>query len=400
MRDRIARRNDPENLKAELPVIPEDLPDQLPTLLTASAPSQPMEGPLKIAIVAPPWFEIPPPSYGGIEVVCGTLVDGLVRRGHNVTLIGVGKNGTTGHFHSTNAEPQFAHISQTSPEVLHIARANEFIESQHFDVVHDHTNAGPLSAALRTAPTVVTVHRPIHELADYYRLLRDSICLVAVSNSQRAPRPDLNWAGTVHNGVPLQQFTFNPQPGDYALWLARFNPEKGPDIAIEMCRKAGVPLILAGKLNEEDEHDYLEKEIRPMLGPDVKLVLNADRRSVVQLVRNARCLVHSVRWAEPFGMVLIEAMSCGTPVLGLNRGAVSEVVLDGVTGWVRDDPDELAEMLPQVDQLDRGACREHVKQHFSGGAMAAGYEQVYRSLIAERDIASGAASMLRSRRED
>lgn len=358
-----------------------------------------MTGPLKIAIVAPPWFEIPPPSYGGIEVVCGTLVDGLVRRGHNVTLIGVGKNGTTGHFYATNPEQQFAEISMTTPEVTHVALANKFIESQNFDIVHDHTNAGPLMAGTRTAPTVVTAHRPIEEMGDCYEALGDSVSLVAVSNNQRAPRPDLNWAGTVHNGVPLQQFTFNPEPGRYALWLGRFNPVKGPDLAIEMCRKAGVPLILAGKVNEEDEHEYLKNEITPMLGPDVELVLNADRRAVVKLVRDASALVQSVRWAEPFGMVMIEAMSCGTPVLGLRRGAVPEVVLDGVTGWVRDEPDELAELLPRVGELDRAACREHVRQRFSGGAMAAGYEQIYQSVIAEREIARGADSMLRSRRE-
>ncbi|HEX3732432.1 MAG TPA: glycosyltransferase family 4 protein [Mycobacteriales bacterium] len=358
-----------------------------------------MEGPLKIAVIAPPWYEIPPPGYGGVEVVCGTLVDGLVRRGHNVTLIGVGKNGTTGHFYATNDTPQFAEMSKTTPEVTHIARANEFIESQNFDIVHDHTNAGPLSAGLRTPPTIVTVHRPIAEAAPYYKALGDTIRLVAVSDNQRVPRPDLNWAGTVHNGVPLQQFTFNPEKGGYALWLARFNPEKGPDIAIEMCRKASVPLVLVGKVNEEDEHEYLENTIKPMLGPDVKLVLNADRRSVVELVRNAGCLIHSVRWAEPFGMVMIEAMSCGTPVLGLRRGAVPEVVLDGITGWVRDDPEELAELLPRVGELDRADCREHVRQRFSAGAMAAGYEEVYQSVIAERAITDGASSMLAGRPE-
>jgi glycosyltransferase involved in cell wall biosynthesis len=164
------------------------------------------------------------------------------------------------------------------------------------------------------------------------------------------------------------------------LWLARFCPDKAPEVAIEACREIGLPLVLAGKCQEPIEHRHLEEVVRPMLGPDVELVVNGDRRLTSQLVASARCLVMPIRWEEPFGMVMIEAMAHGVPVVAFNRGAVPEVVRHGVTGFLCERPEELPAALAQAALLDPAACVAHVKENFSPDLMASRYEQVYRAM--------------------
>jgi glycosyltransferase involved in cell wall biosynthesis len=265
---------------------------------------------------------------------------------------------------------------------LHAARVNRLLREGDFDVVHDHTVGGPLTAALRAAPTVVTVHGPADgELGDFYAALDDSIHLVAISNDQRRRRPELPWVGTVHNGVDPAGFPLSPRPDGPVLWLGRFCPDKGPDLAIRASRAAGLSLVLAGKCSEAEERRYLDRVIRPLLGEDVRLVLDADRRTTGEMLAEARCLIMPIRWNEPFGMVMIEAMASGTPVVALRLGAVPEVVRDGVTGWIRDHPSELPDALLRVGELDPGACTAYVHANFGADLMARRYERVYRSVI-------------------
>jgi len=337
------------------------------------------EQPLRIAMVAPPWYEIPPRGYGGVEAICGTLVEQLVARGHNVTLIGAGEDGTPARFLPTYQEPQHQRLGETMPELVHAATVNRLLAEGDFDVIHDHTLSGPLTAAQRRAPTVVTVHGPVDgELGDFYARLGDTVHLVAISDSQRRLRPSLAWAATVHNSVRLEQFPYQSDKGSYALWLARFCPDKAPELAVKACREAGIPLVLAGKCSEEAERSYLADVVRPLIGPEVEVVLNADRQRVLQLLAGARCLLLPLRWAEPFGMVMIEAMACGTPVVALDSGSVSEVVRSGVTGLICDDEAELPAALHAVTAISPDACREHVRRWFSAELMAERYEQVYR----------------------
>ena len=339
--------------------------------------------PLRIAMVAPPWYELPPSGYGGIEMICAALVDVLVARGHEVTLFGAGRRtGTAGRFVSTTPQLQYPRLSQAMPVVLHAARVNRLLRDGDFDVVHDHSTGGPLSAGLRAAPTVVTVHGPADgELGDYYAELADSIHLVAISNDQRRRRPELPWVGTIHNGVDPVNFPASPSPDGPVLWLGRFCPDKGPDLAIRACRDAGLPLVLAGKCIEPEERRYLQRVIQPMLGEDVRLVLDADRQTAGRLLAEARCLIMPIRWNEPFGMVMIEAMASGTPVVALRRGSVPEVVRDGVTGWIRDHPAELPGALLRVRELEPAACAEYVRAKFGAELMARRYERVYRMVI-------------------
>jgi glycosyltransferase involved in cell wall biosynthesis len=340
-------------------------------------------------MIGTPFYEIPPQGYGGVELICADLVNALVDCGHEVTLFGGGTySGTNATFVSTTPELQEERLGLAPPELLHAARVNRLLQDSGdaFDVVHDHSAAGPLMAGTRPAPTVVTVHAPTDgEFGDLYADLGTSISLVAISDFQRKLRPDLNWVATVHNAVDPDCFVPAHRPDGPVLWLARFTPDKGPDLAIEACRAAGLPLVLAGKCNEPDEQAYLEETIRPMLGPDVRLVLDADRATTRELLTEARCLIMPIRWHEPFGMVMVEAMASGTPVVALRRGSVPEVVRHGETGWICDEPDELPAWLGRCGELDSSACVAHVRKHFSAEVMAQGYVDVYRRTI-ERGV--------------
>jgi glycosyltransferase involved in cell wall biosynthesis len=382
-------------------------------------------------MVAPPWYELPPQGYGGLEVIVAALVDGLVDRGHEVTLFGAGTStGTRARFVSTNPELQYPRLGELMPAVLHGARVNQLIADGDFDVVHDHTTDGPMTAPIRRIPTVVTVHGPVDgEFGDYFAALGNSVRLVAISQAQRSRRPGLAWAATVHNALPdvvtesdVASDAARDRPGGQSgsaasgaardpdrpggqsgsaasgaardpdrpvLWLARFTADKGPDLAIEACRAAGVPLVLAGKCNEKIERRYLADVIRPAMHDGVQLVVNAERARTRELLRQARCLIMPIRWAEPFGMVMIEAMAVGTPVVGLRRGAVPELVLHGVTGWLADEPEELPELLKRVDELDPEDCVKHVQTNFGAGLMARRYERVYLDALARPEPVAG-----------
>jgi glycosyltransferase involved in cell wall biosynthesis len=339
-------------------------------------------------MVVPPWYELPPPGYGGLEQVCAALIDALIARGHQVTLFGAGvQTGTSGEFVTTSRETQHPRLGQVLPELAHLSRVDRVISADSFDVVHDHTTAGPLLAPRRGVPTVVTVHgQPTDELGDILSWVDRSIGLVAISHAQRRLAPDLPWAATVHHGLPPSDLEPNPTRRDGpVLWLARFTADKGPDTAIRACRAAGLPLVLAGKANEPTEQRYLRDAVEPLLGPDVTLLRNPGRDHTRALLREARCLIMPIRWEEPFGMVMLEAMAAGTPVVALRRGAVPELVPHGEAGLICDDEDELPQALLDAPEIDPAACVRHVRNSFSAEVMAYGYEQVYRRWAAGRE---------------
>jgi glycosyltransferase involved in cell wall biosynthesis len=339
--------------------------------------------PLRIAMVAPPWFEVPPQGYGGVEAVCAGLVDRLVARGHQVTLIGAGRDRTAADFVATFAEPPSVRLGEPVPEVLHSAAAARVLEEVEVDLVHDHTLAGPLLAVGRSVPTVVTAHGPVDgELGDYYRQLGDWVGLVAISEAQRRSAPDLPWVATVHNGIDVDAYPFREGKDEYVLFLGRFSPEKAPHLAIDAARASGRPIVLAGKCSEPAERAYFLREISPRLGPDVWLFGEAGAADKGELLSRARCLVFPVCWEEPFGMVLVEALACGTPVVALGRGSVPEIVVDGVGGVVCQDPAELPAGIEAAGRLDPRRWRSDLRERFGLAAMAAGYEAVYRRVLA------------------
>ncbi|MGI5289986.1 glycosyltransferase family 4 protein [Nonomuraea polychroma] len=353
--------------------------------LERAQPSLRPGGRLHIAMIAPPWQDVPPRAYGGIEEMLASLVKGLDRRGHQVTLIGAGHTTAPARFLATYARPPSERIGDPLPELLHAARARRLLAGLDADIVHDHSLAGPLTAACRAVPTVVTCHGPADgELGGCYRELGADISLVAISDAQRRNAPGLDWVATVHNALDVDTYPFRPDKEEWVLWLGRFHPYKGAHLAIDAARAAGRNIILAGKLTEPTEHACFDTYIRPRLGPDATYIGEADAGRKRELLAAARCLLFPIQWEEPFGMVLIEAMACGTPVVALGRGAVPEVVADGRTGFVLHSAAQLPAAIQAIERIDPHACRKHVEQYFSAETMAAAYEQVYWRVLRSR----------------
>jgi glycosyltransferase involved in cell wall biosynthesis len=336
-------------------------------------------------MVAPPWYELPPTGYGGIESMCADLTDGLIARGVDVTLIGVGTNGTKAPFVRTFPQPQHPRLGDTMPDALHAAALPSILSRLEIDLVHDHSFLGPLVAVGRPIPTLVTAHGPVHgELGRYYHALGSAIDLAAISRAQRASAPGLNWAGVVHNAVRVAEFPYSTSKSDFALFLGRMSPEKGLVAAITAATRAGVDLVVAAKASEPAERQYFEAEVQPRLGPHIHWIGEADRAAKRRLLSNARCLLFPISWDEPFGMVMIEALACGTPVVALRRGSVPEVLRHGVTGLVCDSEQELPEALLGVAELDPATCRADALDRFDVDRMACEYLEVYQKLLDRR----------------
>lgn len=340
--------------------------------------------PMRIAMVAPPFYEIPPRGYGGIEAVLALLVDGLVDRGHDVTLIAAGQPGTKARMITTFDEPQAERLGRPEPELLHAARVAGHLQDLDPEIVHDHSAVGPAFARDRSYPTVITSHGPATgDWGDYLAAGGDDLHLVAISQAQVRLSPDLPWKQVVHNAIDVASVPVRTEKDDYLVWLGRLSPDKAPHLAIDIAAEAGQRIVLAGKCSEPDEKAYFDEYVRPRIGPGVEYVDELSVEDKYALLGGARAFVFPLQWEEPFGMVLIEAMACGTPVLSLDRGAVPEVVVDGVTGFVRHEAGDLVAALERVGEIDPAACRRHVEEHFAPEQMVAGYEEVYRSVLSE-----------------
>jgi glycosyltransferase involved in cell wall biosynthesis len=355
------------------------------------------DGRLRVAIVAPPWYEVPPQSYGGIERVCAVLVDRLVDLGHDETLIAAGRSHTRARFVQTlEHAPGEGGDLESLTDVLHTARALEAIDRLGVDVVHDHSLAGPLGARRRAAPTVVTVHMPLagpESRLDYFEAIGLDVSLVALSEAQRRDAPHLPWAAVVPNGVEVEGLRFRETKDDYVLYLGRISPNKGVEQAIKAARDAGRRLVIAGRGTIPVEERYFENEIVPAFGDRVEWAGEVSGQRKLDLLAGARCLIFPVRWREPFGLVLLEAMASGTPVVALAEGAVPEIVEDGRTGILCRDPSELSAAIEGVGDLDPRECRAHVENRFSARAMAERYDAAYRRVLtASAPRSSGAGA--------
>ena len=341
---------------------------------------------LRIAIEAPPWFEVPPHGYGGIEWICAYLAEGLVARGHEVTLIAAGRKRTAASFVGWSYErPPSERLGESLPEVLHAAVCLRALDGLDVDVVHTHMLAGPLLAAGRTVPTVATAHGPMAgELGEYYRWLSPYLSFVSISASQRAEAPRLPWIGTVYNGIPVGQYPFQERKEGFLLFLGRMCAEKGVHLAIDAARRVGLPIVVAGKCNEAAEQEYFAREVAPRVGRGVEWIGPVGPEEKMDLLARACCLVNPIQWLEPFGLVMVEASACGTPVVAIRNGSVPEVVADGRTGVVVDDPSELPEAIRWSRRMDPAECRARAKRKFDTETMVVGYEQVYRRVAADR----------------
>lgn len=350
---------------------------------------------MKIAQVAPLIESVPPRLYGGTERVVSYLTEELVRQGHDVTLFASGDSQTAAKL--VASVPQALRLDPAVKDVLPYA----ILQLEHlrqrideFDVVHFHGDYLhlPLARALLGKQVVTTMHGRL-DLPDYQPLFKEfaDTPLVSISNEQRRPLPNACWVGTVYHGLPTSVCEFQPHPrGRYLAFLGRISPEKRPDRAIEIAARAGMTLRIAAKVDDADR-DYFRAEIEPLLShPHVEYVGEISEDQKAEFLGNADALLFPIDWPEPFGLAMIEAMSCGTPCIAWRAGSVPEVVDEGVSGWIVDSIDAAVEAVQRLPLLDRHKVRARFEQRFSAERMARNYLHIYTAL-AKGDIASLAA---------
>jgi glycosyltransferase involved in cell wall biosynthesis len=339
---------------------------------------------MKIAQVSPLYESVPPRLYGGTERVVSYLTEELVRQGHDVTLFASGDSITRADLRpACDRALRLLKKSVTDPMAYHV-RLIEMVarEAQEFDVVHFHIDYHHFPVTRRQKiPALTTLHGRLDlpELAPLYREFQD-MRLISISNSQREPLHWANWAATVYHGLPIDLFKPNYQGGKYLAFLGRISREKRLDRAIEIAQKVGMPLKIAAKIDVADE-EYFESEIRKLLDhPLVEFIGEIGDHEKGEFLSNAYALLFPIDWCEPFGLVLIEAMACGTPVIAHPRGSVPEIIEDGVNGYVVRDVEEAVSAVQRVDSLDRRACRRVFEERFSVERMALDYVRVYGQL--------------------
>jgi len=339
---------------------------------------------MRIAIVAPPWLPVPPPAYGGTENLLDAFARGLKQAGHQVLLCTTGDS--TCPVEKTFVFEKAIGVGSGSSvdEIRHVTQA--YTKFEDVDIVHDHTLVGPLhSASFPHVPVVTTNHGPFNaDLIDLYRTVSDRVGVIAISHHQASTARDVSIAAVIHHGVNLDDFPVGPGGGGYALFLGRMHPGKAPHVAARIARAAGMPLRIAAKMREPEERAYFEAMVRPLLGGDVTYIDEVDRAAKLELLGNAECLLNPIAWPEPFGMVMIEALACGTPVLTTPFGAAPEIVEDGQVGFVRPDEAGLVEALGQVREIGRATCRRHVERHFSVELMVDRHIDLYERVLARR----------------
>jgi glycosyltransferase involved in cell wall biosynthesis len=350
---------------------------------------------MRIAQVAPLIESVPPQLYGGTERVVSALTEELVARGHDVTLFASGDSVTAAKLVPCSERSLRLdgaardHMAFTTMEL-----AEAFDRAGEFDVIHNHADyfAFPFAHQCRT-PVVTTTHGRLDlgETQRVYRYFRDA-SLISISDAQRVPLPDLNWIATVYNGVDMSRFHLRRQPGTYLAFLGRISPDKRPDRAIDVARALGMPLKIAAKVDDVDR-EYFECAIKPQLGhPLIEFVGELGDAGKDEFLGNAFAYLFPIDWPEPFGLTMVEAMACGTPVIAMNCGSVPEVVADGVSGFVCDSLRDFMDAVPRAAGIDREACRAYAATRFSAAAMADGYEDVYRQMICGRRTESPAST--------
>jgi glycosyltransferase involved in cell wall biosynthesis len=342
---------------------------------------------MRIAVVAPPWLSVPPGGYGGIEVVVDALCRGLAAAGHEVLLCASGDSTCPVALMWTYERAQGTASLSPAVELRHVIAAYEAIAMWEPDIVHDHTLMGPFySERYGHLPIVATNHGPFDsDLTVVYRAMASRVPIVAISFDQAARANDIPICAVIHHGVDLSQLPLGGGHGNYALFLGRMCATKGVDVAIRAARAAGVPLRIAAKMREPAEYEYFANVVKPLLDNDVEFVGEAVGAAKLQLLSDAICLINPIAWPEPFGMVMVEALACGTPVIAAPIGAAPEIVDEGVTGYLCRDARQLIDALAKVGSLDRSLCRTAVELRFTSGRMVADHVVLYERLVASHD---------------
>jgi glycosyltransferase involved in cell wall biosynthesis len=327
---------------------------------------------------------VPPLGYGGIEWVVSLLADGLVDNGDEVTLFASGDSHTKASLAAVHRVAPSEWIGRSFWELRHVLSCYE--RAADFDVINDHS--GPPAAALAAVvdtPVVHTVHGPLEGepglLYDQVAAVAPDTAFVSLSMNQRKPRPNLNWIANCPNALDLSVYPFRPYRGDYLLFLGRMSPDKGAHRAVAVAMEAGLPLKLAGKMREPKERDYFAEFVEPHLGDDIEWLGEVSHGQKVELLQHARATLFPIEWEEPFGLVMIESMACGTPVIATARGAVPEVIEHGRSGIVVDDYRIIPAVLEEADRLEPRELRRYVEEHFSPRRMVRDYVKAFEAAV-------------------
>ncbi|MCW2827548.1 MAG: glycosyl transferase, group 1 [Marmoricola sp.] len=336
---------------------------------------------MRIGLIAPPWLPVPPPAYGGTESVVDRLARGLVEAGHDVLLAAAANSSCpVRRVPGTDAAADGAPvIGDSVTEVRHVVTS--YAAMSGMDVIHDHTLAGPLfGGGLLRTPVVTTNHGPFDAtLTPIYRGMH--VPVIAISHAQASTAEDVPVVGVIHHGIDVAAVPLGTGQGGYASFLGRMCPEKGPREAALIAREAGVPLLMAAKIREPAERDYFEAEVKPLLCCDVEYVGELAEKDKLELLGGSFALLNPIQWAEPFGLVMIEALAAGTPVVGTSVGAAPEIIDEGITGYLGRKPPELVALLLDAANLDRAPCRAAASRRFDTTRMVAEHVAVYQDLL-------------------
>jgi glycosyltransferase involved in cell wall biosynthesis len=332
---------------------------------------------LAIGLLSPIQEVVPPDGYGGVESVVAALADGLVEAGHDVTLFAREGSKTMAKLVVTTDGLPEQPGRRLEAELEHAAES--FLRAGELDVVSSHL--GALGTTLpSTVPVIHTVSDPMDRARSLWQKLArltPSLKLIAVSDRQRELAPDLPWAATIPNPVDASRYRFEERPEGYLAFLGRMSPDKGAEHAIAVAQGAGLPLKIGAKLREPHEQEYFDETVRPRLGDGVEFLGELDHDDKVELLGGAIATLFPAQIEEAFGLVLVESMACGTPVIALQNGAIPEVVVDGRTGFVVEDEAEMLEAVERVERIDRAACRRYVEVAFSPTRVVAAYERAF-----------------------
>ena len=338
---------------------------------------------LKIAQISPLFESVPPKFYGGTERVVSYLSDELVIQGHDVTLYASGDSITRAKLFSIT--PEALRLKKfTDPLAFHILQLQEVLEAaSNFDILHFHTDYlhFPLSN-LAGLPTITTLHGrlDIPELQPLFKKF-SHMPVVSISDAQRKPLPQAKWIGTVYHGLPLELYKKGNGKGNYLAFIGRISPEKRVDLAIEIARQAGLQIKVAAKVDKVDEI-YFDKHIKHLMElPHVEFLGEIGEDQKNEFLGNALALLFPIDWPEPFGIVMIEAMGCGTPVIAFERGSVPEIIDEGQTGFIVENVDQAVKALKKIDQLSRDVCRQIFEQRFSVTNMVHQYVKLYKKIL-------------------
>ena len=335
---------------------------------------------MQIGGIAPPWVRVPSPAYGGTEAIVDRLARGFAKAGHDVCLFATGDSTCPVRLFWHFEESQGDAIGDPQVERAHTEAAYEALSD--CDVIHDHTVSAAWHAPQQPeSRVVITLHGPVdEELRDQLTDLPENVRAVGISRSQLSVWPALSPVSVVHHGIDTDSFSLGAGQGGYLLFLGRMAPEKGAHRAAEVARLAGLPLKIAAKMREPAERSFFRGQVAPRLGDGVEYVGEVDHVERAELLGDAVALINPIRWMEPFGLVMVEALACGTPVLSFPEGSASEIISDGVTGYLCDSEGELAAAASKVGELSRGKCRQVAEERFSSARMVSEYLQILVSM--------------------